>query len=488
MNIQNRKSKTMKTITKTIFGVLLTGLSLCTAIAQQVRAVGDFNGIKAGDTFNVNISQGDANTVKVDAPDNLQSQVKTEVKNGILVISGDGTIKSDKPIVISVSVKSISSIEVSGSADVKTENQLTCDNLSVESNGAGNVHLDLKASAIKVIISGAGDVVLKGNASFFDANVSGAGDLKASNLQANKVKAVVTGAGSAKVNAVESIDANVSGAGSIIYKGHPADRNVSISGVGSVRESLSGNGDETASDTTKFKLGRKNYLIYGDNSDSQKSKIQDSIHSYKHDFKHWNGFEIGVNGLMSYNNSLDMPADGKFLELNYAKSVKFGINVFEKDFHIYKNYLNIVTGFGFDFYHYSFQNGPTLNGDTTYLSATTSDIHYKKNSLNISYIKIPLMLEVNTNKNSDKNLHIAAGVQFAYRIHAVAKQKYELDGVQYKTKNRDDFNLEPFASTAVVRIGYNDVTLFAEYSLNRLFKKDQGPQVYPFAIGLTFTL
>ena len=34
-----------------------------------------------------------------------------------------------------------------------------------------------------------------------------------------------------------------------------------ISGAGSIRESKSGTGDETASDTTKFKLGKKKYMI-----------------------------------------------------------------------------------------------------------------------------------------------------------------------------------------------------------------------------------
>src|SRR4051812_31836459 len=115
--------------TKLIGLTALATISVFSAAAQQNRTVGDFTGIKAGDAFNVVISQSDANTVKVDAPDNVQSQIKTEVKDGILSITGEGNIKTDKPIDINIGIKTLTSLEVSGSADVKSENQLTCDKL-----------------------------------------------------------------------------------------------------------------------------------------------------------------------------------------------------------------------------------------------------------------------------------------------------------------------------------------------------------------------
>jgi hypothetical protein len=346
---------------------------------------------------------------------------------------------------------------------------------------------DVKAAEIKTKISGAGDVTLKGTAQLLDAAVSGAGDLKASNLEADKVKAKVSGAGNAKIFAKQSIDADVSGAGDIIYKGNPAERNVNISGSGSVRESKSGNGEETES--TKIKLGGKKYIIIGDNKE-QESKdddvitSKDSIHNYNEAFKHWNGIEIGVNGLMDYKNTLNAPAGAGFLELDYAKSYLFGLNLGEKDFHLYKNYINLVTGFGFNFKHYALTNDVTLNADAAYLSASSDTVKYIKNQLNVSYLKAPLLLEINTSKNPKKNFHIAGGVEFEYRIHSVAKQRYNSNDKHYRRKQRDNFNLEPFNYSLTARVGYNNVTLFANYGLNRLFKKDTGPQVYPVSAGI----
>lgn len=480
----------IKTIKTKILGlVALISFSINSMEAQQVRNVGDFNSIKAGDAFNIVISQSDANSVQVEADEKIISQIKTEVKDSTLSVFTEGNIKTDKPIIITIGIKSLTNLDVSGSADVKSSNQLICDKLVVKSNGAGDIHLDLKTNEVQANVSSAGDVTLKGTAQMLDATVSGAGDLKASNLEAHKVIAKAKGAGTAKVNAVQSIDADISGAGSIIYKGNPVDRIVNISGAGSVRESKSGNGEETAGDTTKFKFGKKKYIIIGDDDDNEyANNKKDSIENYSSNFKNWSGIELGVNGFLDYKNRLNTPDSGAFLELDYAKSFQFGLNLLEKDFHIYKNYINLVTGLGFDFNHYAFKNNVTLNADTSFLSASKDPVEYKKNKLNVTYLKVPLMLEINTSKNSENNFHIAGGIEFAYRIHSVTKQKYDLKDKHYSGKQRDDYNLAPFLYSAVARIGYNNFSVFANYGLNRLFTKDKGPQAYPFTVGLTISM
>ncbi len=478
----------MKTITNKIKAtILLSFIAMGTVMAQESKPLDEFTGISVGDNFTVNISQAESNTIKIEVAEADMAKIKSEIKDNILHISAEGNINQKLPVIITVGAKNLQSINVMGSATVKTDNSISGNMLSIKSSGAGDVYVETTAGNIKADVSGAGDLTIKGSTQELTADVSGAGDLKASHLMADKVKVKVSGAGDAKVNASKSIDADVSGAGSVIYKGNPIDRNVNISGAGSVRESKSGNGEETASDTTKIKLGNKKYMIIDDEKETKKYSFKDSVKNYNEKYKHWNGWEIGVNGMMDYKNSLDVPPGATFLELDYSKSTQFGLNLMEKDFHIYKNYINIVTGLGFDFNHYAFKNSTTLMGDTAYLWATTDNtIKYKKNTLNVTYLKAPLLLEINTSKNPEKNFHIAGGIEFAYRIHSVTKQKYSQNDKNIKIKQRDDFNLEPFRYSAVARIGYNNVTIFANYGLNRLFKKDQGPQVYPFTVGATF--
>lgn len=449
---------------------------------EQTRTVADFTGIKVGDMFDVKLKQAENNSVSINADENKQANIKTEVSNGILSIISDG--KEDVDATVTLGVKSLNSIKITGMADVKSENRLNCNQLTIESNGAGGIDLDVNAKEIITDISGIGDVILSGIATLHTSKVSGTGSLRASNLETDKSVVKVSGVGDAKVNAKQTIDADVSGAGSIIYKGNPAERIINISGIGSVRESKNGTGDETASDTTKFKLGNKKYTIIGD----ENFEAKDTQRTTNNTFKHWSGYELGVNGFLDYKNSLDVPTNGDFMELDYPKSYQFGLNLFEKDFHVYKNYVNIVTGLGFDFNHYALRNSVTLNGSSDFLAASIDSIEYKKNTINVSYLKVPLLLEFNTSKNPDKNFHIAIGGEFAYRIHSVAKQKWETDDKRYKMKQRDDFNLEPFRYSATARIGYNNVTVFANYGLNRLFKKDRGPQVYPFSLGVCIAM
>src|SRR4051812_14949802 len=108
-----------KSIKSKLYGLLLlTGISAFSATAQQNRSVGDFTGVKAGDSFKIVLTQSDANSVKVDAPENVMAQIKTEVKDGILVISSEGNIKTDKDITISIGIKTLNSLDVSGAAEV----------------------------------------------------------------------------------------------------------------------------------------------------------------------------------------------------------------------------------------------------------------------------------------------------------------------------------------------------------------------------------
>jgi hypothetical protein len=476
--------------TKVLGSALLLSLSMFTVKAQQTRDVGDFTGIRAGDALKIIISQSDLPSVKVDAPEDMLPLIKTEVNDAILTISTEGNIKDDQNITVFITVKSLNSLENSGVAEIKSENKLICENITLISQGVGDINLMLDAKEIKTKITGTGNVTLMGTTQLLDAMISGTGNLKASELEAAKVKANVSGTGNAKVYATQSLNADVSGAGSIIYKGNPVDRTVDISGVGSVRESKSGNGEETASDTTKIKWGNKKYIIIDEDDDDDDDRSEKDAHSSHHgDFKYWTGFSIGVNGYLGNKANMDIPAPGQFLELNYAKSIQFSINAFQKNFHIYKNYVNIYTGLGIDFNHYALENNVTLKANTPYLSATIdSTIDYKKNTLNITYLKVPLMLEINTSKDPDHNFHIAFGAELDYRIHAVTKQSYELNDKNIHVKRRDDYNLEPFSYSAVARVGYNNVSVYANYGFSRLFRKDKGPQVYPFSVGITITI
>lgn len=195
-----------------------------------------------------------------------------------------------------------------------------------------------------------------------------------------------------------------------------------------------------------------------------------------------------MNGYTTANNKFDLPVSQDFLELDYGRSINFNWNIFEKDIKIYKHYVQLVTGLGVGWNHYTFSNNTTLNPNLPYVSYTTDSlINYKKNKLNMTYLNVPLMIGFNTNnKNADHSLRISGGILFGYRIgNAKTKQKYEKDNQHYKLVWKDDFNLAPFKYSATVRAGYGDFTIFVNYGLSEFFKTGKGnPRVYPVEAGI----
>lgn len=253
-------------------------------------------------------------------------------------------------------------------------------------------------------------------------------------------------------------------------------------------------------DTLRFKWKESRIWIFDD-----KSLAKDSIKKQerkKGDFTHWGGFDMGICALTTATNQFQIPSNNDaynlnyFLDLKYNRSWYFSLNPIEKSVHIYKNYVNLITGLGIEWDSYNFRSNIMLNPDSAHTNATTikidtaSNVKYIKNQLKATYVKIPLLVEFNTN-NSDahKSFHVAAGMELGYRIDSWTKRKYEIDGSTYKAKLHDDFNLNSFKYGIVVRAGYGGFTVFANYSLSPLFTVSKGPEqpLYPLSTGITFT-
>lgn len=206
-------------------------------------------------------------------------------------------------------------------------------------------------------------------------------------------------------------------------------------------------------------------------------------------FHYWEGLDIGVNGYLNVKNSIATPETFPFLELDYARSRSFAWNVGQRNFHIYKNYINLVTGAGFEWTSYAFKQNITLATDVNMIAATNDSIDYSKNKLKSTWVKAPLMIEFNTNKDEDKSFHIGVGAEFGYNIFRNRqKQEFMMYGEEQKRKNKDDFNLNPFRASLVARVGFGRYTVFANYGLTEVFKANQGPQVYPFSAGINIHL
>jgi hypothetical protein len=249
-----KQLKTMKLLTKSFLACLLVvGTAYTFASAKththianpqktEDRHLSGFNAVDVGGPFDVSITQGATESVKVEAPDEVMSHITTEVVNGVLKIydkHSEGFHWSDlfghhKKILVYVTAKTVNSIVVSGSGDVAFRGGIHGDKMNIRVSGSGDVNGSLEVKSLEASISGSGDMKLSGHAETSAIRVSGSGDYRAGGLVTSNTAVHVNGSGDASVYASEKIEASVSGSGDIHYTGHPKNVSKSKSGSGDI--------------------------------------------------------------------------------------------------------------------------------------------------------------------------------------------------------------------------------------------------------------
>lgn len=448
------------------------------AQTTDVRTVDAFTGISSSALVNIEVKSGAPCAVVLEGDAEATKSITTEVKDGILVIGQDGHSKSG-PVQVFVTVSDLKKIDLGGPASLNSVGGIITDSIRIEGSGGSQLELSVTATAISVDLSGASSLHLCGTATRLYVEVSGAADLRAGCMDAQTVNVITTGAASARVMASQKVTAKSSGASDITIYGDATDRTIESGGSSSI-DTRSGSG---ANDTTRLEIGGRHIDISHDPEERSKREK----HQADSDFEFWEGMDLGVNGLLTYDNQISMPQGLESMDLNYAKSYVFGLNMWQKNIHVYRNNVNLGTGIGLTWYHYNFRGSYTLQPNVPYTFSINDSLNYSKNRLNACYVNIPLFLEFNTNnEDASRSFHIGGGVQAGYNVFRnKVKQKYELDGRTYKRKIKDDYNVNPFKIDLIGRIGYGSFSIFGTYSLTPLFEENKGPRVYPFTAGIS---
>ncbi len=202
------------------------------------RHLSGFNGINVAGPFDVYITQGSNESVKVEAPTDVMDRIITEVNNGVLkVYSKHDTFNwgnwwgNHKKIAVYVVAKDLNAVAITGSGDVDFKNGLTTNSLRLKISGSGDMVGKVDAKSLEVSISGSGDMKLAGRSNSSTVSLVGSGDYTARNLETETTMIRLSGSGDAYVHAGDKIDAALHGSGDIHGSGNP--KNVSKSKTGS---------------------------------------------------------------------------------------------------------------------------------------------------------------------------------------------------------------------------------------------------------------
>jgi len=222
--------------------------------------------INAGDQLE--ITQGSARTLTIEAEDNLQPFLKTTVSDGKLrlnwkplvgtasssssitvngkriivpggvqnlsIVNGQVTINGvniedtsltiiepQKPIVYRLTVPDLDRVTASQNVRVTCQ-KLQTNSLGLNVSGGGRMSFSgLTAANVEARVSGSGRIALTGGAGRQDIRVSGSGLVDTSRLAGTVARIRVSGSGDVRTAATATLDVSISGSGKVTYTGSP---------------------------------------------------------------------------------------------------------------------------------------------------------------------------------------------------------------------------------------------------------------------------
>lgn len=209
-------------------------------IRQAERTISKFTGINVGGPFQVLVTIGAKEEIRLEGDKETINRIETRVESGILKIGfkdrnrgwGFNFERGDK-VKIFVTVRSLKSLAVSGSGSARVQGTVKGDSFSSVVSGSGSVIVETAVKAYSGVISGSGSITASGSSTSADISVSGSGNFRGKDLATKHAEIRVSGSGSATIHAEDHLEAALSGSGNVRYSGNP-HVDVTKSGSGSV--------------------------------------------------------------------------------------------------------------------------------------------------------------------------------------------------------------------------------------------------------------
>lgn len=206
-----------------------------TAITHNLS---DFEGVEVSGAIELYLEQGTGFRVKLEADNNLHEFIEVVEDGGKLKVrpANYANLDPTRKIKVYVSAPSYKNIAVSGACSIKSETALSSEGrIDIDLSGASNVNLEVKAENLTVETSGSSEIYLRGQTKSVSIRASGSTSVRAFDLLADNIEIDISGAGDVDVYANTKLDARVSGASSIRYKGE-ATVSKKVSGSGRIKK------------------------------------------------------------------------------------------------------------------------------------------------------------------------------------------------------------------------------------------------------------
>jgi hypothetical protein len=166
-----------------------------------------FDQLEASGVFNVVLTQGNKESLKIEAEDNLQPlfEIKNEGSKLIVDMKKDSHFNSKKKMTVYITFKNLKGMDLKMVGNVSSEGNLNFGDLSLANKSVGSVDLALNAQKLDIKNKSVGNLRLSGKAENAIIRSNSVGAIKASDLLVQTMDIDNDGVGAAEVNAVKEL-------------------------------------------------------------------------------------------------------------------------------------------------------------------------------------------------------------------------------------------------------------------------------------------
>jgi hypothetical protein len=207
-------------------------------ITTSERSLSSFDNIRCAGSYDVEITQGNSSSIKIETDENLLPYIVTDVNGDELNIhtKEDVNLHATNKVKLFITTSKLEGFKLTGSGNISTTNKLSGgDHLDLDISGNGQMHFDVNTPAITSSISGAGDIYLTGETRNSKINIAGSGNYHAEDLKTENASIKIAGSGDAKLFADSTLDINIAGVGNVYYRGN-ASVTQNVAGSGKIKK------------------------------------------------------------------------------------------------------------------------------------------------------------------------------------------------------------------------------------------------------------
>ncbi len=181
-----------------------------------------FDQLTASGVFNLQLSQGDKEQVKIEAEDNLMELfiVENDGSNLTIRMKKDVSIDTKKKMTVYVTFKSLKNMSLSMVGGTSSDDKLKFADLKLKNQSVGSVNLNMTLQTLHLENESVGTLKLAGSADNAVIKSNSVGSVQAGDFVVQKMEIDNNGVGSATVNAEKELKVSDSFLGKVNNKGN----------------------------------------------------------------------------------------------------------------------------------------------------------------------------------------------------------------------------------------------------------------------------